>query len=441
MAKPKPLVQIISEKEFLDYLQEPSTQFFKLFNSFEKKRKEKKEISRQFYSNLIQEAQFLESFLDEYGARENRKWSFFTEYIASIRNLAIAAFYLKHILDRYPYYNLVEDQDKKDQFFERAREALEFLNRSIQNLYQEATQTARENGLDFSAESTPPWEFAEVQTNKRLPRNISEEQVKEEDDRIVDLFEKVKKVGAMMRELKINETDDLTELKRLVPRKIDEKRARMFTNLVHSVQSDFDTYIKNTRAEQDNQQLKNFRGYISMTLHLLEFVLWLCHFYERHEDEIRHGECKRKISLMVNKQELLKEIINFGFQFSLRFMEEAQRITDELWPLFVKTQQIELPIPEPLGFHARPCTYISLIARQHGEDLFLVVDGEKYNAKSVMSLLQAGGTISDKGYSKVVFEGSKAVLEDIKILAQHNYCEEKEIPKKLNYLKLMRNSA
>ena len=177
------------------------------------------------------------------------------------------------------------------------------------------------------------------------------------------------------------------------------------------------------------------RGHISMTLHLLEVVLWLCHFYERHEDEIRAGECKRKISEMVDKRELLSQIINFAFYYSHNFMISGSELTEEVMKNFIKIGRIEVPIPQPLGFHARPSTYISLIARQYDEDLFLIVDGEKYSSKSVMSLLQAAGTIADKGYQTVIFEGSKRVLDDIKILAKHNYCEEQDIPKRLRYLR------
>ncbi|NIR52076.1 hypothetical protein GWO43_25995, partial [candidate division KSB1 bacterium] len=80
-------------------------------------------------------------------------------------------------------------------------------------------------------------------------------------------------------------------------------------------------------------------------------------------------------------------------------------LSKELIKNFVKVVRYQLPIPKPLGFHARPSTYISLIIRKHDSDAFLVVDGEKFNARSVMSLLQAGGAIADKGYQEVVFEG------------------------------------
>ena len=68
-------------------------------------------------------------------------------------------------------------------------------------------------------------------------------------------------------------------------------------------------------------------------------------------------------------------------------------------------------------------------------DLFIVIDDKKFSAKSVMSLLQLGGLVADKGYQVVLFEGEKRVIDDIKLLAKHNYCEEGEIPSRLSYLR------
>ena len=56
-----------------------------------------------------------------------------------------------------------------------------------------------------------------------------------------------------------------------------------------------------------------------MPLHLLEVSLWLTHFYERHEDEIRPGENRKRISMIVNKEVLLDKIMNFGFFYSHYF--------------------------------------------------------------------------------------------------------------------------
>jgi phosphotransferase system HPr (HPr) family protein len=439
--EPKSLIQIISEEEFLPLVEEAGSQFFKTFNAFASLLDHKLDANRKCYSNLIQQAELLESFMDEHSARQNKTWSFFTEYVASIRNLVIATFYIRHLMDRYPFYNLRDSDEQKSLFFKEAQAVQEFLNRSILNLYEECLRAGKKNDLEYSDDTVDPDQFSEVEVNKQLPKNAEDEQIKEDEERIIDMFEKMSNVAAMMEEMNARVQQKEGNLKRIVPEIIDEKKARMIMSLVHSVQSEFDTYIKGTSIQKRYEELKTFRGYISMPLHLLEVTIWLTHFYERHEDEIRQGECKHIISTLVNKDELLSQIVNFCFKNCIFYIREGDLLGKELLKNFVKTVRYELPIPTPLGFHARPSTYISLIVRNYDADAFLLVDDEKFNARSVMSLLQAGGAVADKGYQTVVFEGDKRVLDDLQILADHNYCEDTNIPSELSYLKSMRETA
>jgi phosphotransferase system HPr (HPr) family protein len=431
----KSLIQIISEDEFLQIVQEPCRIFLKISALLCEKIKAKKEISRKYYSTLIQETEYLESVLDEHGARENKTWSFFSEYVACIRNLSIAAFYIKHILDRYPYYNLGESEENAESFHATAYDALDFLNDSILGLRAEVVKSGQANGLEVSEGPLSLNEFSEIESNKRLPRTILEDEVKEEQERVIDLCQKYRKVAKMVNEIGFERNDDLEVFRHVIPSRLDEKLARMFKELVHSVQSEYDTYVKNTRLEQAREDLKNIRGYISMPLHLLEVVLWLCHFYERHEDDIRHGECKQKISKVVNKEILLGQIFNFAFHYSKFYLQAGDKLAKGILLGFVENVRAEVLIPQPLGFHARPSTYLSLIARHHDGELHMIIDEEKFNAKSVMSLLQAGGVLADKGYQKVILEGSKQAINDVKLLAQNNYCEEGEFPRQLSYLR------
>lgn len=433
--KPQPLIEVITEEEFLPLANEPCNNFFKMFDSFMACLKEGKDINRKFYSDLVLEAEHLECFLDGHGARENKRWTFFSEYVASIRNLVISAFYFKHVIDRFPHYHLREDSASHERFFAEAGKTLNFLNQAICNLYRETKASGKANGLILPDGASCPREFSELESNKKLPRNISEDVVKEERESVIDLCDKVKKVAAMMKDTPLPRQEEKQELTQWVPSRLNEKKIRMFQNMVHSVQSEFDTYVKNTRVEYEHPELKVLRGNISACLHLIEGILWMCHFYERHEDEIRHSECKRKIAHMVDKYELLDRIFHFGLYFSIHFINKAHQVAEEVLKIFVKTVRAEIPVPKPLGFHARPSTYISLIARHYDEDLFMILDDEKINAKSVMSLLQAGGLIADKGYEQVTFEGGSHIIEDIKILARHNYCENGEIPRSLSYLR------
>jgi len=322
MVEPKSLTQIISEKDFLTLAKTPCEQFLNVFFLFKHRNEGKKDISRKFYSNLTQEAECLENFMDQYGARENKKWSFFVECLASIRNLSIAAFFTRHILDRYPYYNLRESSETGNEFKNASTGVLRFLNQSILSLLRELYTTVEANGLNISIDTDIQVEFTEIESNTRLPRNIAEDEVKDEEERVIEVCEKIKHISRLMNDSKICRIENRNELKLAVLKKYNEKRARMHKNLIHNVQSDFDTHIKNTKIEVAHQELKVLRGYVSMPLHLLEVSLWLAHFYERHEDEIRPGENRTRISMVVNKDVLLDKIINFGF-FSSFNLEKA----------------------------------------------------------------------------------------------------------------------
>ena len=302
--EPKSLIQIISEQEFLNIVQEPSQLFFAACNDFANIVQVESEVSRKMYSRLMQESEYLESVLDEHGARENKVWSFFSEYIACIRNLTIAAFYIKHILDRYPYYKLKEPKEINEGFHAAAKYTLQFLNKSILNLKDEVIRTGKLNGLEIISKKKSDDEFFKIESNKRLPKNIMDDEIKEERERAIDLCHKYRKIAKLIEEAKIDKSDDFKKFRTLIPGKLDEKIVRMYKEHIHSVQSEYDTYVKNTSLEKDCEDLGNFRGYVSMPLHLLEVMLWLCHFYERHEDDIRHGECKQNISRMVNKDQL-----------------------------------------------------------------------------------------------------------------------------------------
>jgi len=212
--EPQSLTRIVSEEEFLPLVQKSSVSFFKIFNAFSKLPNKNTDVTRKFYSNLIQEADLLESFMDEYGARQNQTWSFFTEYIACIRNLVKAAFYTKHILDRYPVYRLRDSEEIKQTFFKDGQEALSFLNRSILNLYEECLRTSDQNNLIVSSDAIDPGEFSEVEVNKQLPKSAEDDIVKEDEDRIIDLFEKMSGISAMMESLQLPAILDPEELKK-----------------------------------------------------------------------------------------------------------------------------------------------------------------------------------------------------------------------------------
>jgi len=132
--------KIITNEEFLPLVQKASLEFFKIYNFF---LSDSPEFTKKFYSNLMNESDHFEIFLDDHGARQNKAWTFFAELVASIRNFAIASFQLRHLIDRYPDYNTGESENEKNEFLAEANKTLNFFNESIKSLFNAADFEAR----------------------------------------------------------------------------------------------------------------------------------------------------------------------------------------------------------------------------------------------------------------------------------------------------------
>ena len=118
----------------------------------------------------------------------------------------------------------------------------------------------------------------------------------------------------------------------------------------------------------------------------------------------------------------------FIILFALSFTSFSQDVFD------IGIRKIEIFFSEPNWDDTLNVYYTNDIGQRLLADS-IIIDGEKFNAKSVMSLLQVGGIIADKGYQTILFEGDKRAIDDIKLLAKHNYCENGEIPSRLSYLR------
>ena len=395
--------------------------------------------SKKLFGIFIQQLQSFESFLDDHGARLNKKWFYFSELIASMRNLGIVAYLLHHIFYRYEHYKIEEIEKDSSDFIVDTGQTLEFVNEFIKKLFIACLEEAKELRIPVKEIVPPEKEYSDIEPTQPLPADFEFKKVDGEKERILSLARKVRKVAKMCREENLGCKFSSDELFELVPLKINEKKARKLKTIIHGVQSDYDTYVKNTVMERENSKLSDLRRATSIPLHLLEAARWLSHFYERHESDTNPNSASEKIAAVVDRKEVLDKIINFCFYYSNYYMQKGNALAEDIMTAYVEKVQYELPVPKPLGFHAKPSTYVSLIVNEHGTDVEMIVDSQRFNAKSVINLLMAAGLISDKGYEKVIFEGDRQVLDDLKILAENNYCEDDKIPGKLNYLRILRN--
>lgn len=395
--------------------------------------------SKKLFGMFIQHLQSFESFLDDHGARLNKKWYYFSELIASMRNLGIVAYLLHHIFHRYEHYKISEIEKDSSCFIEDTGQTLEFVNQFIKKLFTACLEEAKELRIPVKEVIPPENEFSDIEAIQPLPVDFEYKKIEGAKERILSLARKVRKVAKMCREENLGCKFSSDELFELVPLKLNEKKARKLKTIIHGVQSDYDTYVKNTVMECENSKLGELRRATSIPLHLLEAARWLSHFYERHESDTNPNSASGKIAAIVDRKEVLNRIVNFCFYYSNYYIQKGNVLAEDVMTTYVDKVRYELPVPKPKGFHAKPSTYVSLIVNEHGTDVDMIVDCRRFNAKSVINLLVAAGLIAEKGYKKVIFEGDKQVLDDLKILAENNYCENDEIPTKLSYLRILRN--
>lgn len=416
------LTKVITEDEFLAIVQEHSRDFLKIYNFLNR---EQKSYTRKFYAHLIEESEELESFLDDHCARDNKTWHFFGELVACIRNLAKVAFILRHILNRYPAYDLKEDE--ADQILKDVRNVSQFVDETIRSLFEEIKKESLRLGIAFPRGTLREDFLREIYPQKRLPYTIDEEEDFDAQKILAKLATQYLSAADKFEEFGWNYgKSDLDDLKDAIPNKVNEERSREVIALIHNLQSTYDHQVKRTPLESQDRRLKRFRSLISMPLHLLSGLNWLSHLYQRHILTARQGRDGKKVSDVVDESRILDIMINFALLYTNRYLQRGRNLAFELLGRYTETDTCELKVPEKLGFHLRPATLVAKLAKYYGTKLTLIVNGREYDASNVLSITMAAGLIARKGYKTVLFKGDKRALQDLKLLSECNYGEDEE---------------
>ncbi len=412
------LIEIIKEEEFLPLAQKASRKMIMLSSCL---LEDGINLNKQMYGVLIKESTDLEDFLDDHGARNNKTWVFFGELVASIRNFANVAYILSHVLRRLTLYRLNNAHEKE--FVQDAQTVMQFLNESIIALFAHLRKEAEQLALEI-----PPCAFDEAEREdlvaKVLPFTIDEEtvcEINENVTRVASEFIAICKNAAhLMFEKKVSEK----QIEKLIPSKINEDVLRTTESKIHSLQSMYDTYVHKTPVESKDDSLKSLRGYISITLHLVEIAQVLCHFVERHETKVRTETTMKRIEKIVSRKSVLDIIINFALYYYTVFIKDGIVLAETMVQRYTVIDSIVLKVPEGLGFHLRPSTLVAKVVNNYGTKTTMVINNKEFDAGSVIDLMWAAGVIKKEGLTHVEFRGDKRTLHDLKILADVNYGED-----------------
>ncbi len=397
-------------------------------------------FTKSLYSRLITSSHLLEDLLDFHGAKNNSNWYFYRELAAAVRHLSLAGYSQKHILNRLVFYDI----DRKDDFRKYGGVVIDFINSSLKNLAPVIKAEALRLGAFDNYAAYPSSHFPEVVTGEMLEYDIDDEDKDQQQDNIVRVANEFLSIADDFDTFEFYEVYDLEGLKELVPHKVNEVSIRRFEMLVHNLQSSFDTYVIHGGFRFGNRRLKQFRSYFSVIFHLLQIMGRLLHFYERHLIEVGYKsiykEVRERLSAMVPPDLLLDCTINYGLHFVNHYFATGRKVAIDILKENVQKGMIRVPIPRDLGFHCRPSLLVAKVVQKYGGQVEMVVNGDRFDAGSVLDIQWAGGKIQKEKIEEVIFEGDVRALRDIEILAGVNYGEDRmgkgiSLPRDLQYLR------
>lgn len=397
------------------------------------------ELTRKQYWLLQEATHELETWLDGFGARDNRTWVTYAEINASIRNLAVAAHTLGHVMFRFGTYGVALDgrsgtgESHLVLFMTALAECTRHLGGSILALVAELRREAERLGAAPKSALTARAHDTEVREFRLLlPPDLKESKRADGADEIARLLNDYLETAREAAKVREKMPPRGTSLAGFVAEHVTEQKARYWKQGVHSLQSRYDTHVKPT-AHHERPELRRLRGHISLAYHLLEVVNDLAHFHERHQAEkaLAHATIARLVPI----EPLLEQALHFALRWAAEVMLTLETAVRELLPQFTRQDTIELALLDGIHLHARPLNLIARVVRKHGKPVEIVVGSEASSANSLMGLiLFVGRHPQRRAYS---FRGDQAPLKHLQMLFQHGLGELglDRLPSELQYLR------
>lgn len=429
------LEEVIGESAFAQLLQTESEMFFRLARTLRKKQPE--DWGRRHLFQLVNEANDLESFLDDHGARYNRTFNPLRELTASLRGVVMAAFSVTHLerrLDSYGTDLALSDADVEEAR-RRINETQGFLVGIVRDLLDAVLGEAGVCGLALKEDEYPVTRFRTALQRKNLPRNMGQEELQDEEQKIAEVASKYLQACDMLTEVSVRQIVDAREREDYLRRFSSEEKARVYEATVHNLQSTYDTYIKNTVIEARDARLTSLRGHISAALHFLETVTHLAHLVERHESGVRSDSVDRRIDEVAPRERVRHYTLNVLLYWADRFMQAGRSLAEALLPTYTNVQELTVTLDDSTILHARPAALIVGIVNHYGTPVQLELEGHTCNAGSILELMVTVGSHPDA--KRFTFNGDEHPLRDIALLFEHGLGESgiDALPSKLDYLR------
>lgn len=413
------------EKEFSETLPEASQEFCQLVSSLTSCEARFDHLGAM--ARLAEAANAFETLLDDHGARQNQAFVTLGELVASIRGLAKVRVDNLHLVSRLPRYHLLAGSTELEAGLADAETV---LRASLLGLAGVLRTELANHGVSWP--DPAPMADSPVSLRRLLPRNLDAGQAVDEREHIAVIGSRFLSVVTASRQLDLDRRRDPGELPTYVSNHASEDRCRWYQSAVHNIQSMYDTYVLGTEIEEANPWLHELRGHTTVTYHLLAMATDLVHFYERHENDIRHEPARELIADVVPKSRILDVAVNIYLRYAYVFVEECSELAARVLTTFVTQEEVELKLPQGLTLHARPLALIVQVARHHGSPIEISIEGESCLASSLMSLIMLAGKYPDCAVMRA--KGDAAAVSDLQALFRSGLGEIGELSSELSYL-------
>jgi len=422
--------EIITEEIFLKLARNSAIDILRISQCLADRKIVQKLLNKRLFYVIYVTARELEDFLDDHGAKNNSTWYYFRELVASARAFGFVAFLVEYIETRYIS---VQNKEIFQDYFNKTKKNKQYFKRVLIHIFKLIQEEAHRLNISFPPKGLGEKYYYDIPPNKILPPTLDEE-VKNDKENIIKICSQYTNIVAEYEELKCNRLYSPKQLSEIVPEKINEEKIRKFELFMHNLESVYDTYVKDTVLEAEDPLFNQLRSQISINLHLLEIARALVHFFERHE------KINVLLENVVKSNNIPSCVVNWALYYTNQIMQASNELTDEILKKYAPMDSIKLPVPKNLGFHLRPSTLVAKVVNYYGSNVYMMVENDKFDAKSVLSITWAGGKIAREKIEAVTFVGDKRTLEDLKILASVNYGENhmgknRPLPKKLSYLR------
>jgi phosphotransferase system HPr-like phosphotransfer protein len=430
------LVAVLSEAEFAPLLSKRIQPLLDLCQAIRPERNGSR-IPKRVISAIEDEAHDVETFLDDYDARSNKTFATLTEFVACARGFAEIDRLVQHILVRFPTYHERRPGSPDAAFLEEAARTLKFADTSLRKLLG---ATLREASAAMGRKA-PPRSRRRAEKPERgsklvLRHDIDELAAMNDREKVAELASLyIAHKYALDKLFDGRRITDVDAMRRYVLEVSDEEQCRFFQTRIHNLQSKYDTFVKATAAEQKDPDLKRFRGYVSIALHLIECMTQLVHFYQRHENDIRGEQVKNRIATLIDKDVVLDRALNFCLFYAHAYLGEGMALAESLVQRYTSQERVVLDLPEGVHVHIRPASLIAEIVKHHGTPVTVTIGNETRYAGSALDILMAAG--ANSGDRRIAFEGDTAPLRDLRLLFEHRLGEDglERFPRQLSYLK------